>query len=517
MRALGRIRALGRAPPRASIGVLASRRLRIPRARHPMGRRKYPRHVDAPSLELSEDAMRDLLGRAGDLLVRHVASLPSQPTHAVKGGLGVAQSLKEPLPERGTPVPRLLRTLFGKAVPQSLNTASPGYLAYVPGGGLFQSAVAELIALATNRYTGIWLAAPALVQLEQNVIEWFCGILGLPPGSGGLLTSGGSMANLLGLVAARSDRLPPEFQKGVVYTSDQAHHSVLKAALFAGILPERVRSLPTDSMFRLDVAALEEAIERDVREGLSPFLVVASAGTTNTGAVDDLPAIARVARDRGLWLHVDAAYGGFFALTERGRRALAGIEQASSVTLDPHKGLFLPYGTGCLLVRDPAALRRACSVPASYMPPMQEEEGRVDFCEMGPELSREARGLRVWLPLRMHGASAFRAALDEKLDLAAAAEQAISAIPGIEIVARPQLSLFAFRYRPPGDADEASLEKLNRALLQRVNDRQRVFLSGARTGGRFFARVCVLSFRTHQDRIDALVEDVKAAVENSPQ
>lgn len=477
-----------------------------------MGRRKIPRHIDAPPLELSEAEMRDLLDRAGEAVIRHVASLPSQPTHAVKGGLKIARSLREPIPERGAPVERLLRTLFGKAIPQSLNTASPGYLAYVPGGGLFPAAVADFVALATNRYTGMWLAAPALVQLEQNVLEWLCRLLGLPGGAGGLLTSGGSMANLLALVAARRDRLPPEFQRGVVYTSDQAHHSVLKAALFAGILPERVRSLPADSMFRLDLSALREAVDRDVREGLSPFLVVASAGTTNTGAIDDLRGIGAFARERGLWFHVDAAYGGFFALTERGRRALAGIELADSVTLDPHKGLFLPYGTGCLVMRDPGTLRRACSVPASYMPPMQEEEGRVDYCEMGPELSREARGLRVWLPLRMFGAAAFRAALDEKLDLAARAEEGLSAIPEIEIVARRELSLLAFRPRAEDGEDEASLESRTRAMLQAVNEKQRVFLSGARSGGRFFARVCVLSFRTHADRIEALIEDVREAV-----
>ena len=210
---------------------------------------------------------------------------------------------------------------------------------------------------------------------------------------------------------------------------------------------------------------------------------------------------------------MDAAYGGFFALTERGRAALAGIEGADSVTLDPHKGLFLPYGTGCLLVRELQSLKRAHSVPASYMPPMQDDGERIDFCELGPELSREARGLRVWLPLRMHGVGAFRRALDEKLDLAASAAREIAAIPGVEMIAEPQLSLFAFRNRPRGaEGDEAALERVNRALLQRVNEKQRVFLSGARAGGRFFARVCVLSFRTHRDRIDALVEDVREAV-----
>lgn len=486
-----------------------------------MGRRKIPRHADAPSLELDEPAMRDLLSQAGEHVVRHVASLPGQPTFAVAGGRKLARSLREPLPERGAPVKRLLRTLFGRVVPSSLNTASPGYLAYVPGGGLFQSAVADLIALATNRYTGVWMAAPALVQIEQNVIEWLCAIVGLPPGSGGLLTSGGSVATMTALVAARRDRLGDDLTRGVVYTSDQAHHSVLKAALFGGIPADRVRSLPTDATFRLRVDALRDAIDADRRAGLSPFLVVASAGTTNTGAVDDLEAIAHLARSRGLWLHVDAAYGGFFAMTERGRRLLAGLGEADSITLDPHKGLFLPYGTGSLLVRDPAVLRRAFAVPASYMPDAADGDGEVDFADLGPELSREARGLRVWLPLKMHGAAVFRQALDEKLDLAAEAARAIAAVPGIEMIAEPQLSLFAFRVRPPPGRPretgaspkaeaEAEAERRTRALLQHVNDQQRVFLSGARAGGRFFVRVCVLSFRTHADRIAALVEDVRS-------
>jgi aromatic-L-amino-acid decarboxylase len=478
-----------------------------------MGRRKIPRHEDAPSLELDEAAMRDLLSQAGELVVRHVASLPEQPTHAVAGGKKVARALREPLPERGAPVKRLLRTLFGRVLPRSLNSASPGYLAYIPGGGLFQSAVADLIALATNRYTGIWVAAPALVQIEQTVIEWMCSIVGLPPGSGGLLTSGGSMATLIALVAARRERLGDDLSKGIVYTSDQAHHSVLKAALFGGIPANRVRALPTGADFRFRLDLLEQAIEADRRAGLAPFLVVASAGTTNTGAVDDLPAVARVAKEYGVWLHTDAAYGGFFALTERGKHALAGLGEADSITLDPHKGLFLPYGTGSLLVRDPAALRRACAVPAGYMPSTTPDDEMVDFSDLGPELSREARGLRVWLPLKMHGAAVFRRALDEKLDLSAVAARAIAAIEGIEMIAEPQLSLFAFRLRPPGaDLDEAALERLNRALLQHVNERQRVFLSGSRSKGRFFVRVCVLSFRTHRDRIDALVEDVASAV-----
>jgi aromatic-L-amino-acid decarboxylase len=453
--------------------------------------------------------MRAMVDLAMEHVERHLASLPTQPMHAVNGGRRIARALKALMPERGRRVDKLLGLLFGRVFPASLNTAAPGYLAYIPGGGLFHSAVADLVADATNRYVGVWQAAPALAQIEENVIQWFCGMLGLPEGSGGILTTGGSLANLIAMVTARRERLPPEFLRGVVYTSEEAHHSVRKAALIAGLLPERVRALPTDARFRLLPGAVEAAVREDRAAGLEPFLLVASAGTTATGAVDPLPGLADLAARERLWLHVDAAYGGFFALTERGRATLAGIERADSITLDPHKGLFLPYGTGCLVVREREALRRAHSVSASYLPTMQTEEGFVDFCELGPELSRDARGLRVWLPLSMHGAGAFRAALDEKIDLARLAVDELRRLPALEIVAEPELSLLAFRVRAE---DEAEGDRLTKKLCARVNDRQRVLLTGAVVKGRFVARMCILSFRTHEDRIRMALEDVEAAL-----
>jgi aromatic-L-amino-acid decarboxylase len=456
--------------------------------------------------------MRDLVVRVMERVIDHVESLPEQPLHATTGGRKLAASLREPIPERPAPVERVLRLLFGRVIPATFNTASPGYLAYIPGGGLFTSAVADFIALATNRYPGVWIAAPGLAQIEQNVVAWFAAELGLPEQSGGLLLTGGSMANLVATVTARRERLPPDFLRGVLYTSDQAHHSIAKACVIAGFPEERIRAVPCDARFRMDLAALREAVASDRAAGLSPFMVVASAGTTNTGAVDPLGAIAEVAERERLWFHVDAAYGGFFALTARGKARLAGIERADSVTLDPHKGLFLPYGTGCLVVRDRGTLRRAHAMRASYMPPMQTDDDLVDFCELGPELSREARGLRVWVPLKLHGASAFRAALDEKLDLAAYAADAIRALPEIEMIAEPELSLFAFRWRPEAARSEIELEEKNRALLAAINDKQRVFLTGAKVSGRFFLRVCVLSFRTHRDRIDACLEDLRASL-----
>lgn len=475
-----------------------------------MGRKKLPATAPPTSLELPAAVMRDMVDRAMDRIVRFVETLPDQPMHAVTGGKKLARALREPLPEVGVPYERLLRLLFGRVLPASLNTAAPGFLAYVPGGGLFHSAVADLIADVTNRYVGVWQAAPALVQLETNVIAWFSSMIGHPDEGGGLLTTGGSMAMLIAIITARRERLPPDFLRGVVYVSDEVHHSATKAAVLAGFWPERIRRIAVDERYRMNVRALEDAIARDRDEGLTPFFVVASGGTVNTGAVDDLHAVADVAARHALWLHVDAAYGGFFALTERGKAALTGIERADSVTLDPHKGLFLPYGTGCLLVRERATLQRAHATHASYMPPMQRDDDLLDFCDMGPELSRDVRGLRVWLPLKMHGAATFRDALDEKLDLASFAARALGDMPEIEVLA-PELSLFAWRWRPAGISGEA-LDAANRRLVAGINARQRVLLTGTLLGGAFFLRTCVLNFRTHREHIDALLEDVTSVI-----
>ena len=463
-------------------------------------------------LEPSADEMRRLVAAAMERVVAHVESLPRQPAVDVEGALEVARSLAEPSPpRRGMPLPELLDLLFERAVPKSFNAAGPGYLAYIPGGGLFHTAVADLIADAVNRYIGVFAAAPALAQLEINVLSWLAEVVGYPRAARGVLTSGGSLANFTGIVTARRERLGEDFLAGTLYTSDQAHHSIAKAAMLAGLRPGHVRAVATDERFRLRPDALEAAIEEDRRRGLSPFLVVASAGTTNSGAVDPLDEVATVARRQGLWLHVDAAYGGFFMLTEHGRRAMQGLERADSIVLDPHKGLFLPYGTGALLVRDGEALRRAHSLPAEYLPPMQEDPDLVDFCEVSPELSRPYRGLRVWLPVKLLGLEPFAAALEEKLALARWATDELRAVPGIEILAEPQLSLLAFRLAPPG-VEGGELDHLNRRLLDRINARQRVMLTGTRLGDRFALRICVLSFRTHRDRMEQCLEDVRAAV-----
>jgi aromatic-L-amino-acid decarboxylase len=463
------------------------------------------------SLELSGDALRRLIDAAAARVVAHVDSLPAQPSADTAGGAALARSLVEPLPEAGRPAEELLDFLFERVIPRSFNTAGPGYLAYIPGGGLPQSAVADLVSDATNRYVGVFAAAPGLAQLESNVVRWFCDLAGLPASARGILTSGGSLATFSALVAARRDRLPDNFLSGAIYASDQAHHAVQKAAMLAGFPEDRVREIETDAKFRIRIDRLEHAIAEDRARGLEPFLLVGNAGTTNTGAVDDLSGLADLAARERLWFHVDAAYGGFFLLTEEGRVRLAGIERADSIVLDPHKGLFLPYGTGALLVRDGETLRRAHALSADYMPSMQEDADLDDFNLLSPELSRDFRGLRVWLPLKMHGAEPFRTNLQEKLELARMAADSLRGLPGIEILAEPQLSILAFRWVPSG-ADAATRDAKNRELLERINGRRRIYLTGTMLKGRFAIRICVLSFRTHRERMEQGLEDIRAAL-----
>jgi len=464
------------------------------------------------SLELSREEMRALIDAAARRIVEYIESLPHQPSADTEGGAELARSLVEPLPQTGRPYEELLDLLFEKVVMKGFGTAGPGYLGYIPGGGIFHSAVADLVADAVNRYAGVFAAAPGLAQIEATVVRWFCEIVGYPETARGILTSGGSLANFSALVTARRERLPEDFLSGVIYASDQTHHSIEKAAMLAGFPEGSVRSVPTDESFRLRLDALARALSEDRAAGHRPFFVVGNAGTTNTGAVDDLDGLADLCEEESLWFHVDAAYGGFFLLTGAGWEAMKGISRADSIVLDPHKGLFLPYGTGSLLVRDGEALRRAHALSADYMPEMQEDPDLPDFHLLSPELSRGWRGLRVWLPFKMHGVGPFRRNLEEKLALTRWAAEELRRIPGVEIVAEPQLSIVAFRLARP-DLPAAAENEWNRAFLSAINARKRVYLTGTMLGGRFVLRICVLSFRTHLDRMREGLADVSAAAE----
>jgi aromatic-L-amino-acid decarboxylase len=412
--------------------------------------------------------------------------------------------LAAPPSRNGTPLADLLDTI-STAAGKGFDPANPGFVAYIPGGGLYSAALGDFLACVLNRYTGVARPAPALVAMEAAVLRWFCDVFALPSGSQGVLTPGGSMSTLSAIVAARSDRLGEQFLDGTLYVSDEAHHSAAKSARIAGLPTDAVRVVPADDGLRMDPEALRAAVAADRDDGRRPFLVVASAGTINAGMVDPLDAIADVAAAEDLWLHVDAAYGGFFQLTERGRSALHGIGRADTITLDPHKGLFLPYGTGCLLARDGAALRAAHEAPAAYLPPSADDLGLPDFSSYTPELTRDFRGLRLWLPLHLHGVDAFATALDEKLDLAGVVYDSLRAMPELDVPWPPDLSLVAFRPRDGGEDAAAR-------LLDTVNASGRVWLSSAPIRGRTFLRICILSHRTHRERVDEAIEIIRAAV-----
>ena len=445
-------------------------------------------------------------------VVDHLEHIGEQPIAGLPRDEEFGRTLREPAPEHAAPLEPILEDYFGAWIPRSLVANGPGYLAYIPGGGIFPAALADLLSGCTNRFTGARFAAPALVQLEGNALDWLRDWMSFPETTRGVFTTGGSMATFNACVCARERLLGPDIRKGVLYTSTQAHHSVKKSAKLAGIMADRARALPVDDMFRLRTDVLEATIAEDRAAGLVPFLVVSNAGSTNTGAVDPLDAIADVCAREGLWHHVDGAYGAFFHACPELRPLLAGLPRADSITLDPHKGLFLPYGTGALLVRDGSALKAVHSANAEYFPDRTGED-LYDPSNYGPDLSRGFPGLRVWLTLKTFGAARIRAAIAEKRTLAVQAAERISSIPGVVMVAQPQLSLFAFHLAWPGSTREEE-DAATRALLDGVAKRGRVLLTGCSTrtptGDRFLARVCVLSFRTRQTQIDACVEDVAA-------
>jgi aromatic-L-amino-acid decarboxylase len=382
-------------------------------------------------------------------------------------------------------------------------TTSPRFMAYIPGGGVFHAGLGDLLAAVSNKYSGFASASPGAVRIENACTDWLASVVGYPAGAGGTLTSGGSIANLTAVVAARDAR--DADGGGAVYKTRFVHYCVDKALHIAGRGRAPMREIATDSAYRMDVAALEAAFEQDAGDGIRPWLVVASAGTVDTGAIDPLPEIAALCRRYGAWLHVDGAYGGLFALCDEGRALLAGIEQADSIALDPHKALFLPYGTGAALVRDRRHLLNSFSASGAYIQPLGESEVGPSPADLSPELTRHFRALRLWLPLQIAGIAAFRAAQAEKLALARYFHARLAEIDGFDAGPRPQLSVVAFRY----GTDDA----FNESLLKHLQEDGRVMLSGTRVDGRFLIRCAILSFRTHAEHVDQAIAAIVAGVE----
>lgn len=458
-------------------------------------------------LELTSESMLRMGKSAVESAVNHIVNLPHAPRSNLDDSLEVVKSLREPPPENGMDFESILDFFMNKVIPVSINTPHPAYLGYIPGGGLYPSAIADFLGAATNRFTGAWFAAPACARLEANVLEWFAKWMGYPKSARGILTSGGSLATFSALVTARKHLLEDDINRGVVYATDQTHHCVLKAAFLAGIPEQNIRLLSVDKNFRAIPGLFEKSINADRKKGMKPFFLVGNAGTTNTGAVDSLSDLAEVSKTHGLWYHIDAAYGGFFNLSREGRKILKGLEKSDSIVLDPHKGLFVPYGSGSLLVRDGDLLRAAHMLTAEYLMDHMTPEGEVSAAEYSPELSRSYRGLRVWLPLKLFGVRAFRENLTEKLNLTKWMHQRFLEEPGFECLNVPELTVIAFRYRPK----KGDVEEFNRKLLATIVKSKKLFLSSTLLHGKFVIRICVLSFRTHQAEMEEAFEIIKKA------
>ncbi|WP_344872195.1 pyridoxal phosphate-dependent decarboxylase family protein [Nonomuraea antimicrobica] len=455
------------------------------------------------NLDVNRPEMAELGRQAVEVLADWLEALEESPASDYTSPAGLAERVRRPPGDDPGDFGELVAT-FLEAAGQGVNTAGPGYLAYFPAGGLYSAALAELLANAANRYTGLAQTAPALVGMEHGVLTWLCERFGLPRGAAGITTTGGSVATLSAVLAARHDRLGEDLSGGTLYVTGHTHHCVAKAARVCGLPAKNVRQVPATDGLRMDVRAAAELIAADRAAGLRPFLLAGTAGTTGTGTIDPLPELAGLARREGLWFHVDAAYGGGFQLTRRGRARLAGIEHADSIALDPHKSLFLPYGTGVLLVRDPALLHAAHAADGDYLQDLNPLDDLPDYANLGVELTREFRGLRLWLPLHLHGVRAFERELDEKLDLAALVHRELAADPRFEVPWEPDLTVVMFRLRDEGggDGDEGEGgDELNRRLLHEINATRRVYLSSTTVGGRFYLRLCVLSFRTHAHHV----------------
>ncbi len=421
-------------------------------------------------------------------------------------GLGLLDS---PISENGIGIDEAIGLIRENVDTPGLNPASGGHFGYIPGGGIYYSALGDYLADVFNRYAGIFFAAPGAVRMENMLIRWMNDLVGYPAGAAGNLTTSGSLANMIAIVTARDGRniKSADIPRSVIYLSKQTHHSVAKAINVAGLNECPVRYVELDEKFRMKADDLASQIGRDKSEGLNPFLVVASAGTTDVGAIDPLPEIGEIANQHGLWYHIDAAYGGFFILTEEGKAKLKGLELSDSVIIDPHKGLFLPYGLGVVLVKNAEDLKYSNRFDAHYMQDAFRGNEELSPAELSPELTKHFRGLRLWLPLKLHGVAPFRACLEEKLLLAKYFHVEVQKL-GFECKNDPELSVVAYRYLPKtGDANI-----FNKKLLDAVVTDGRVFISSTMLDGDFTLRFACLSFRSHLSTVDLLLETLRSKV-----
>jgi aromatic-L-amino-acid/L-tryptophan decarboxylase len=465
-------------------------------------------HESDDPLGLDSQTMRELGYRTVDLLVERLERERGGPPLRRATPAEMRGRLHGPPPEQPEPFGEILERLDRDVLPFASRDGHPRFFGFVPFAGTWPGALGDLIASGSNLYAGSWMESAGASQVELEVLGWFKDWIGYPADAAGSLVSGGSAGNITALACAREALAGPMRADLVLYVSDQAHSSIARAARMLGFRPEQVRVLPSDERFRLAPETLRVAITADVARGLTPFCAVAQGGATNTGSVDPLDGLARVCREHGAWLHVDAAYGGFAVLADPG--LLPGLAQADSVTLDPHKWLYQPFECGCVLVRDGQALRNAFEILPDYLRDAEADAEEVNFCDLGLQLTRSARALKIWVSLSYFGLEAFRQAIRRSLEVAAAAARRVEESQMLELMAPPSLGVVCFRRR---DLDEAA----NAGLVSALERSGTGLISTTRLHGRFALRMCVLNHQSTPEDVEAVVAFLETAEPQAPE
>ena len=486
------------------------------------------------SLDITTEALRELSAQAVALVMDYFERISELAVFPDTTAEQIAERLPSTLSLEGEPLERLIEDCRA-IISASRHNGHPRFFGYVASPSTPVGAFADLIASALNQNVTSWRSAPAATRIELTVVGWLGQLIGYDKNAHGLLTSGGSLANLNAMLIAQRIKAGTETsrqglwnagQPMTIYASDQVHFSIVKAADVLGLGRDQVRLVKTDERFRLDVGALREHLTRDIQSGLRPFCVVANAGTVSTGAVDPISEIAEVAEEYGLWLHVDGAYGALAAMDDSKRSLFAGIERADSVSLDPHKWLYAPVDAGCLLFRDDVGVRSAYSAnEADYIKVHERaDEEAFAFWDYGIELSRRFRALKIWLMLRYYGTERIAAAITGDNRLAFELAESVSASEDFELLAPAVLSICCFRYVPPalrqrlisGDEQERArangeLDDLNARIMHSVQRGGRAYLSNATINGRYALRACITNFRTTSEDIRLTLDSVREA------
>jgi aromatic-L-amino-acid decarboxylase len=472
------------------------------------------RPAPVTDLAWSAEQARDFGGQVLGLWTELLERMPDLPVNRELVPSEVAPAVALPVPERPMPVADLVAHLRDLTFGQSLLPGHPAFFAYISGAGTVPGAAAELLAAGLNPNVGGYRLAPGASEIELHLTRWLAERFGLPEGAGGMIMTGGAMANFVALKCARDVGLGIEVREhGVrehgpvaIYASEEAHVVIRRAADMLGLGADAVRAIAIDGQQRMRPAALDQAIRRDRQAGVRPLAVCATAGTTTTGSIDRLPAIAALAREHELWLHVDAAYGGAIVLADELRGLLDGIEQADSIAIDPHKWLYTSQSAGCVLLRDFGALSRSFHSEASYIWLDEAARHGIDFAMHGPQFSRGFAALKVWVSLLAHGRAAYGRRIAHDVALMRYLGTLVEAHPDFELMCEPRLSICCFRYRPATwEGSEEELDRVNERLMTAIMADGRVYCSNAVIDGRFGLRACVVNFRTEAEDVERLL------------